>query len=89
VTERPLQDDTDLDAERVQLELLRRAGVARRVALAGSLSRMVIDLARRQLREEHPDATEQELKILFVERHYGPELAAGLREYLRRRPQST
>lgn len=80
----PPLSDTDPEATRVQLELMRRASPERRLALALSLSQTVIDLAKRSLRETHPDATEDELKVLFARIHYGDELADGLAEHLAR-----
>jgi hypothetical protein len=76
----PTSDDTDPEAARVQIELLRRAGVAARVRLACSLSRSVVELSRRAIREANPEATEEELLTLVVELHYGPELAAAWRD---------
>jgi hypothetical protein len=73
--------DTDSTAERVQLDLLRRAGTTRRVALALSLSRSMIELSRRGLRRSHPEASERELALLSVALCYGGELADGLRAY--------
>ena len=74
--------DTDAEAERVQLDLLRRAGPTRRAQMALSLSAHVIDLARMALRRSFPEASEEEISLQFVERHYGRELAAGVRRYL-------
>ncbi len=74
--------DTDPQAERVQLELLRAATVARRVALAFSLSETVIGLARRAIRRQSPDLTDENVSLRFVEIHYGYELAERLRAYL-------
>lgn len=73
--------DTHPDAERVQLELLRHASVARRVGLVRSLSATAIQLARRAIRRRHPEAGNQELAAIFVALHYGPELAERLRAY--------
>lgn len=79
--------DTDPEAERVQIELLRRAGPARRAAMALDLSAMVIELARRAIRRNMPGASEQEVGVRFVELHYGRDLAAELRRFLdARRP---
>lgn len=79
--------DTDPEAERVQIELLRRAGPARRAAMALDLSAMVIELARRAIRRNMPGASEQEVGVRFVELHYGSDLAAELRRFLdARRP---
>jgi hypothetical protein len=72
----------DTAADRVQIELLRAAGTARRAALALSLSRSVIALAREAIRKRHPEYSEQDVGLAFVELHYGKELADGLRRYL-------
>jgi hypothetical protein len=84
---RSLSADTDPDAEKVQIELLRQAGPTRRAAMALSLSAQVIGLARRAIRRSMPGATEEEVGLRFVELHYGEELAADLRRFLAaRRP---
>jgi hypothetical protein len=60
--------DTDPEAERIQIELLRQAGSTRRAQMALALSGQVIGLARQALR--------------FVELHYGRDLADGVRSRL-------
>jgi hypothetical protein len=80
-----LSSDTDPEAERVQIALLRQAGSARRFALARSLSRTTMQLARRTIRRRHPDASEEELGLIFVATYYGPELANRMRADLARR----
>ncbi len=77
--------DTDPEAEKVQIDLLRKAGGQRRVRMALSLSRQVIALARRAIQRAHPDASEEEVGLRFVELHYGRELAQGLRRDLEAR----
>jgi hypothetical protein len=77
--------DTDPEAERVQLELLRRTGPTRRAQMALRLSAAVIDLARGAIRRSAPDWSEEEVGLRFVELHYGRELAAGLRRDLQAR----
>jgi hypothetical protein len=74
--------DTDPEAEHVQLELLRKASVEERVALALSLSRSVVALSRDGIRQRFPGATEQEIGLRFVALHYGEELAEEMRAYL-------
>jgi len=71
--------DTDPEAESVQIDLLRQAGVARRAGMALALSGQVIGLARRALRRSLERATEDQIALRFVELHYGRDLAAGLR----------
>jgi hypothetical protein len=74
--------DTHPDAERVQIERLRQMTVAQRAELMWSLSAMAIRLSRRALRRANPDATEDEISVLFVELHYGRDLAERFREHL-------
>jgi len=66
-------------ADRVQIELLRAAGTAKRFARARSLSESTISLARRAIRVRHPGLSEREVLLLFVETHYGRELAERVR----------
>ena len=77
--------DTALDAERVQVALLRAAPVARRLHLALALSATIIGVARRALARAQPHASARELDLRFVELHYGADAAAGLRADLDRR----
>ena len=79
--------DTHPDAERVQIDLLRRATVARRFAVARSLSQTTMQLAWRALRRSRPSADEDELKVAFLALHYGHDLAERFRQYLERRPR--
>jgi hypothetical protein len=82
VTAAPLTD-ADRDAAALQLRLLRAAPLARRVGLALALSRQAITLARRAIRRAlPPDSSDREVALRFAELHYGPELAARLRERL-------
>ena len=74
--------DTDPEAARVQLELLRRASPARRPRLALSLSHSVLSLSRDGIARRLPGASRREIGLEFVRLHYGEELADELRQYL-------
>ncbi len=50
-------------ADRVQLELLRRADASRRFQLARSLSASAISLARGAMRRGRPDLSEREILL--------------------------
>ena len=76
--------DTHPAAEAVQIDLLRKAGVAKRFALAASLTRTTIELSRRALRLRHPKANEEEIALRFVSLNYGDDLALQLKEHLSR-----
>jgi hypothetical protein len=80
---RALHDDSE--ADRVQVELLRSAGPVARFARARSLSASMITLARIGLRRRHPECSEREILLRFVETHYGAELANAVRSDLDRR----
>ena len=80
--------DTHPDAERVQLDLLRKATVAQRFALVRSLTKTTRQLAWRAVQRVHPDANSEEVALIFAAHCYGQELAERLRADLARRKQS-
>lgn len=80
--------DTDADAERVQVELLRAAPVARRLHLALSVTATVVGAARLALERTYPEDSARARDLRFVELHYGPQLAADLRDDLERRDRT-
>jgi hypothetical protein len=74
--------DTRPEAERVQIELLRKATTERRLELGLSLSQEAIAIARKGILQANPFASEEEQKLLFVELVYGKSLANRVRAYL-------
>ncbi len=84
---RTQSDDTDLQAEKMQLSLLRRATLRQRVAATASLSKTTINLATQAIRRQNPGMGDQEVLLRFVEIHHGPKLAEELRRDLARRPK--
>ena len=77
--------DTHADAEKAQIDLLRKASTNERFALMCSLTASAISLSRRAIARANPDLTPQEVDLKFVELHYGRELAGRLRRYLEAR----
>lgn len=76
--------DTSPTAERMQIELLRKATPAQRFARARSLSQSVIELSRRAMLRKVGD--ERQAVLMFVAASYGPELAEKLKVYLGDKP---
>jgi hypothetical protein len=74
--------DTSPDIEKMQLELLRQAGTARRLALLRGQTASIRKLSLTGLRQLHPQLPETELRLLFVRHLYGDMLADGARELL-------
>ena len=73
---RPLAEDTHPDAERVLLELLRRASPARKMAMVLDSNRTARLLALVGLRERHPDDSPARLRRRLADLWLGPDLAA-------------
>ena len=76
-----MYSDTNLKAEKVQIELIRKASVAERISLVRSLTQTTVQMARRAIKRANPNMSDREIDILFVEIHYGTRLADRLREY--------
>ncbi len=77
--------DTSPEAEKVRIELIRKMSVAQRVAQTRSLTAWAIRVSRRAIARANPHFTPREVELMWVELHYGKELAAGYREYLSQR----
>ena len=78
-------NDTHPDIERVQVRLLRKAGPDRRGQLASQLSNQARWRSMQAIARAHPALSELDRKLLFVEVHYGKQLASRVREYLLKR----
>jgi hypothetical protein len=74
--------DTHPDAEKVQIELIRKKTVSERFALVRSITAFTIDLSRRAIAKANPNLSPQELQIKNIELFYGKDLAQRVREYL-------
>ncbi|MEO8288534.1 MAG: hypothetical protein ABI670_19105 [Chloroflexota bacterium] len=74
--------DTHPVIERIQVEMLRNAGATERVRLARSLSQSVMQMSWSAIQKANPNASDEEISILFVAQNYGDKLADDLRAYL-------
>ena len=74
--------DTTRRAEQVLIELQRKKSVSQKLQQVRSLSATVMGLSRRAIARARKPANEIEAKLLFVELHYGAELANRLKRYL-------
>ena len=71
-----LSPDTDPEIEKVQIEGLRQMPAWRKLAMVGSMNRMVRALALAGLRERYPDDTPAQRRRRLADLVLGPELAA-------------
>lgn len=74
--------DTAPEAERIQIELIRKSSVSRRVSTVRSLSQTTMYLSRRAIQRVNPSLTEREVDLAFIANHYGQKLAECLRLYM-------
>ncbi len=74
--------DTSPEVEKVQVELLRKLTVRERLKLGDRWNKAVMEMIWSTVRRSNPDATEEELDLIFVETLYGKALAERLRTYL-------
>jgi hypothetical protein len=77
--------DTHPDAERVQIELLRRKTPEERFATAMHLTDALLQSSSDMIATLNPGLTPEELGVKRVEYYYGRELASQLRNYLKSR----
>jgi len=75
--------DTHPEAERVQLDLIRKMTIAQRLARTVEWTRLAVNLSRQGIARAHPGLDDHELDLLWVEQQYGRDLAIRLREYLK------
>ncbi|MHC4176827.1 MAG: hypothetical protein ACYSWU_04940 [Planctomycetota bacterium] len=75
--------DTSPEAEKVQIELLRKLTVAERFAKVRALTARTVRLSKRAIARANPDLSPEDLKVRFIELHYGKDLAQRVRAYVR------
>ncbi len=74
--------DTSKEAERVQIELLQKAGFQRRLELTCLLSQNAKKMAMDGIARANPTWTKRQIEIKFIEVHYGKDLAQKFSDYL-------
>ncbi len=77
--------DTSPEAEKVQIEILRRMSVAQRLGRMREWTRTLVHFSREGLARANPGLDDRGLNLLWVEHQYGRDLAVRLREYLEKR----
>ena len=77
--------DTSPEAEKVQIELIRRCSVAERIARMRSLTAIGTRMSRQAIAEANPKLDAREVDLRWMELHYGRELADEYRAFLQER----
>ena len=81
----PYTNDTSREALEVQLECLRKMTPQQRIRQTCSMSQQIKRMAFEAIRRRHPDWSEQEIQLKFIELTYGTHLAADVRAWLKDR----
>ncbi len=82
---RTQSEDTNPETERVQIELIRKATPAKLFGLVRSMSQTMIEASIRNIRKLHPDASQEEITLIFVELYYGKKVANLVRSQIEKR----
>lgn len=79
---------SSFEEEREQIELIRKMSPSERLAIAFKLSWDAMEAVKAEILLEYPDESEEERKLIFVERYYGKELADRVRAHLAKKQQA-
>ncbi|NOZ62605.1 MAG: hypothetical protein GXO74_13120 [Calditrichaeota bacterium] len=72
--------DTHPEAEKVQIELLRKMSFSDKFYLVMKLSETAMKLSKRAIARANKDLNEEQVNLLFIEYHYGKDLADRVRK---------
>ncbi|HYX50387.1 MAG TPA: hypothetical protein VE843_11630 [Ktedonobacteraceae bacterium] len=78
-------EDPGPDMERGQIELILKALPAKLFGLVRPMSQTMIQASIRNIRKLHPDASEEEIILIFVELYYGKKIADFVRSQIEKR----
>ncbi len=67
--------DTNIKSEKMLISLLREKSAAEKFALIRSLSQSTIQLSKRAIARANEGIDDDHLNVLFIDLHYGKELA--------------
>ena len=75
--------DTNPEVEKLLINMIRSMSNTERFNKTFSLTSSAIKLSKRAILRANPDKSKEELDLLFVEYHYGKDLAAKLKKFLK------
>jgi hypothetical protein len=77
--------DTHPEIEKLQISLIRKASVSKRISKLRSLSQSVIRLSRRAILRANPSFNQMDVNIAFLKYHYGEALSNAVKVYLNKK----
>lgn len=73
--------DTSAEALEVQLACLRKMSPQERIRRTCAMSRQIRNMGFANIRRRHPELSEEETQLLFIELSYGKPLADDVRRW--------
>jgi hypothetical protein len=77
--------DTSQEALDIQLACLRQMSPQERLRRSCAMSRQVRNMAFKAIRRHHPEWSDEEVQLCFIELNYGKALADNVRRWRRER----
>ena len=81
----PQSGNSSSEVEQVLTELLQKASSSKVFGAVRSMSRKMIEAARVRIRKSYPNATDEEIAVMLLERYYGKDLADRFRIEIQKR----
>ena len=74
--------DTNPETERVLISLLREVSLSKKLSQILSLSQTTIQLSKRAIARANKNLDIDQIKLLFIDYHYGKDLAEQVKKYI-------
>ena len=74
--------DTYPETERVLISLIRKESLSKKLSQILSLSQTTIQLSKRAIARTNKNLDVDQIKLLFINYHYGKELAERVKNYI-------
>jgi hypothetical protein len=81
----PLSGNGTSEVEQVLTEMLQKASSSQVFGALRSMSRKMIEAARERIRRSYPNASDEEIATMLLERYYGKDLADRFRMEMQKR----
>ena len=75
--------DTPLKIEEIQIDLIRKSSIPKRMAMVQALTEITIRLSKQAIVRANPQLSGQEINFLFCSFTYGEDLANRVKEYIK------
>ena len=79
--------DTPLKIEEIQIDLIRKSSIPKRMAILQALTEITIRLSKNAILRANPQLSRQEVNFLFCSFTYGENLANRIKEYIEHKKQ--